>query len=43
MVNFHLTKSNKEKMLEFLKIAALNTLLVLDPADNHAKQVELNL
>lgn len=30
-------------MLEFLKIACIDTVLVLDPSDNHAKQVELNL
>lgn len=43
MVNYNLVKNNKEKVLEFLKMATLNTLLLLDPSDNHAKQVEVNL
>lgn len=43
MVNFYIVKKNSDKMLEFLKMATLNTILLLDPSDNHAKQAEINL
>lgn len=30
-------------MLEYLKITCIDSVLLIDPADNHYKQVELNL
>eukprot|EP00347_Sterkiella_histriomuscorum_P016450 403353129 len=42
MINFNITKQNTEKMLEFLKIAVVDCLLLIDPSDQHFKQIIYN-
>ena len=43
MTKFHLTKNNADKMVEFAKMAVVDTVLLIEAQDNHAKQVEINL
>lgn len=43
MVNYHISKNKPEKMLDYLKIACIDSVLLIDFSDNHYKQVELNL
>lgn len=43
MVNYNIIKNNSEKLLEFMKISCIDTVLMIDPSDNHYKQVEMNL
>lgn len=37
ITKFHLIKNNAEKMIDLVKIAVVDTVLLLDPTDNHAK------